>query len=97
MRQVIDMLSVAHFFLYFIFGLFFKDKYLLVIIASFAWEISEYYATRNNTIKNVLIKYWPVPRKYWEEKNILNRFIDIKFNLLGYIIANKINIKTVIN
>lgn len=96
MNQIIDILSLVHFIQYLVFGLFFKDKYLYVIIASFLWEIFEYYSTRNNTIKNLLIKYWPIPRKYWEEKNILNRFLDIKFNLIGYTIGNMIDIKTVL-
>jgi hypothetical protein len=91
MNQIIDPLSVVHFFQYLIFGLFYKNKYILVIIASFAWEIFEYYTTRAEYTKNLLIKYWPIPRKYWEEKNIINRVFDIKFNLLGYFIGNKIN------
>lgn len=96
MNQIVDPLSLVHFIQYLVFGLFFKDKYLYVIIASFVWEICEYYSTRNKYIKNLLIKYWPIPRKYWEEKNVLNRFLDIKFNLIGYFIGNMINIKTVL-
>jgi hypothetical protein len=93
MNQIIDPLSIIHFLQYFIFGIFFKNKFILVIISSFAWEIFEYYFIRNKIIKNFLIKYWPIPQKYWEEKNIINRIFDIKFNLLGYFIGNKINYK----
>ena len=92
MNQIIDPLSLVHFLQYFIFGLFFKDKYLFVIIASFLWEIFEYHFTRIKAIRKLLIKYWPIPQKYWEEKNFINRILDIKFNFIGYLIGNSINI-----
>ena len=79
MNQIIDPLSIIHFLQYFIFGIFFKNKFILVIILSFAWEIFEYYFTRNIIIKDFLIKYWAIPQKYWEEKNIINRILYQKF------------------
>ena len=39
MNQIIDPLSIVHFLQYFIFGLFYKDKYLIVIIAVFYGNI----------------------------------------------------------
>ena len=68
MNQIIDPLSIVHFLQYFIFGLFYKDKYLIVIIASFLWEIFEYYFTRTKTIRELLIKYWPIPKNIGKKK-----------------------------
>ena len=40
--------------------------------------------------KKLLIKYWPIPKRLWEEKNILNRVFDLLFNMIGYYFGNKI-------
>ena len=35
------------------------------------WEIFEYHATNNEKIERLLIEYWPVPKRLWEEKILL--------------------------
>ena len=87
--DIIDILSVSHFFIYFFFGLIIKNEYKLIFIIGVIWEIFEYIVTNYSYTKNLLIKYWPINLKYWAEKNNLNKIFDLIINMIGYYIGNK--------
>ena len=93
MYQFVDPLTITHFAYYFIYGLYFKNKYLLAFILGVLWELFEYGLATNNYTKEYLIKNWPVPYKYWAEKNIFNKVFDLIFNMLGYHLGNKSKFK----
>ena len=97
MYQIVDFLTITHFVFNFILGLYIKNKYITIFVLGVLWELFEYnIANNNNNIKKLLIKYWPIPEKYWAEKNIFNKVLDVIFNMLGYHlgnISNKINKK----
>ena len=93
MYQIIDLLTITHFVYYFIFGLFVKKKYVTTFLLGVLWEIFEYFLANNNRTKEYLIKNWPVPYKYWAEKNIFNKVFDLIFNMLGYHLGNKSKFK----
>tara|TARA_B000000565_G_scaffold247531_1_gene217066 strand:- start:29 stop:313 length:285 start_codon:yes stop_codon:yes gene_type:complete len=89
--QIIDVMSIIHFFNFLILGIFIKNNYTLALVLGIIWEIVEYNITNTNYTKNLLKKYWPIPQRLWEEKNFLNRIFDLIFNMIGYYIGNKIN------
>ena len=92
MNKNIDIMSLSHFLFYFILGLFIKNNYKLVILLSILWEITEYIITNNDYTKELLLKYWPIPQRLWDEQNY-NRIYDLIFNISGYYIGNKIYLK----
>ena len=94
-----DILSIWHFIFFFVLAYFIKDNFLLITIIGVSWEIFEYYITNIPLTRDLLIKWWPIPIKYWEEKiittktgfinpwfieNIPLRIEDLIFNTLGY-------------
>ena len=89
---MVDILSIIHFVIYFVIGLFIKNQYIFILFVGIMWEIFEYNIIKNKTIFNLLDKYWIIPKKYWEEKNKYNRYYDIIFNMLGYTIGNQMEI-----
>ena len=89
---MLDPLSISHFVWYFILGLYTKNNYKLVLFLSLLWEIFEYYITNYKYTRQLLIKYWPIPKKYWDENNA-NRISDVIINFIGYEIGNNINFK----
>jgi hypothetical protein len=90
MDQIIDEMSIVHFFNFFILGLLLKNRLLFAFLLGIAWELFEYQFTRDETIRKLLIKYWPIPKRLWEENNILNRVFDLCCNMIGYYFGNKI-------
>ena len=93
-NKIIDLLSVGHFYFYYIIGLYVKNNYFFAFILGIIWEIFEYNVTSNKFTKNLLIKYWPIPQKTWDEEAYnINRITDIIFNMLGYHYGNKSKFK----
>jgi hypothetical protein len=88
----IDILSLIHFIQYIVFGIFLKDNYILALLIGILWEIYEYFVTTHPYTKQLLIRYWPIPQRYWDERNINNKYADIMINMLGYYIGNQITI-----
>ena len=82
----IDILSLVHFIIFFVFGLFVKNKYIFAFLIGVIWEIIEYYVVNNN--RQLLINYWPIPQKYWDETHKLNPPFDLLFNMSGYYLGN---------
>ena len=86
----IDIFHLNHFILYFIIGLYYPNKYIIIIIISLVWEIFEYILSTNKTLYYIAKKYWIFPEKYWNE-NIYNKIIDIIINLCGYYVGSNSN------
>jgi len=83
-----DPLSIGHFTLYYILGLYLKNYYLVAFLLGIAWEIFEYNLIRNSLVRELLIKHWFIPQRIWDEKSE-NRISDLVFNMLGYHLGNK--------
>ena len=81
--KLFDLMIINHFLIYFILGYLIPNNYLLCIILSILWELFEYFMTTWDTSYNLLIKYWPIPEYYWNEK-FEHKIMDIFVNLLGY-------------
>ena len=90
MVNYIDNLSIVHFLIYLVLGILVKDKYKLILVVSILWEVIEYILSNIQYTKDLLIKYWPIPEKYWNEK-INNKILDIMINMLGYYIGNNLD------
>jgi len=90
-NKLFDFLSIVHFFWFYLLGLFLKNNYLTAFAIGVLWEVFEYYITVKNEItRNLLINYWPVPQRIWDEEAFnKNRFSDLIFNMLGYHFGNK--------
>jgi hypothetical protein len=88
MYQAIDKLTLIHFIIYFVIGYFIDFIDInFVIIMSITWEIFEEILANNETTRKLLIKYWPIPEIYWNEKNIMNKIIDILVNVFGFYVG----------
>lgn len=90
MDQIIDKMSIIHFLNFFILGILLKNRFMSALLLGIVWELFEYIVTRNKYTRRVLIKYWPIPKRLWEENNILNRVCDLCLNMIGYYFGNKI-------
>ena len=62
-----DILSLYHFLIYFVLAFYIKDNYLLITILGISWEIFEYTITNVPLTRDFMIKYWPIPHRYWPE------------------------------
>tara|TARA_B110001454_G_scaffold212426_1_gene229233 strand:+ start:211 stop:522 length:312 start_codon:yes stop_codon:yes gene_type:complete len=89
-NMIIDMMSIIHFLIYLFFGILIKNKYKLVLILSILWEVFEYIVANIEFTKNLLVAYWPINIKYWNETNVFNKLFDLIFNMMGYYIGNQI-------
>ena len=87
----IDLLSIFHFLFYFCIGLFYKNKYLLILIIGILWEIFEKFIITNDFTKELLIKYWFIPELYIND-TLEHSITDIIINMIGYTIGNQIKI-----
>ena len=91
-NQIFDLMSVMHFLIYFVLGIFLKDRFDIALLLGILWEVFEYTITRIKITRKIIIKYWPIPQRLWDEKYIINRFSDLVFNMLGYYVGNNIKI-----
>jgi hypothetical protein len=89
-NMIIDMMGIIHFLIYLFFGILIKNKYKLVFILSILWEVFEYIVANIEFTKNLLVTYWPINIKYWNETNVFNKLFDLIFNMMGYYIGNQI-------
>ena len=83
----LDILSISHFIIYYIIGLYIKDSYTLILILGILWEIFEFYTVRNKTTRNLLYNFWPIPEKYWYD-SFEHSLVDISVNMIGYYFGN---------
>lgn len=88
-NKIFDFLSVCHFIIYYVIGRYIKNNYQLAFVLGILWEIFEYFITKNKFTRNLLIKYWFIPKSIWDEDAFnINRVSDIIFNMLGYHYGN---------
>ena len=87
-NKPIDLLSFIHFIHFYILGTYLKDSYIFAFGIAIGWEILEYYIVHWKYTRNLLEKYWPIPKKYWDEEHRLNPVFDIFFDMIGYHIGN---------
>jgi hypothetical protein len=64
--------SLLHILLYFVFGYFFPNKWIYAIIISFLWEFLEY------------LLYYYFPKFTIFKEPLKNKIIDIIMNLIGF-------------
>jgi hypothetical protein len=81
--EVINKYTIYHIIIYMIFGYFFPNKWIYAITISFLWEIFEY-------ILNIFVHSY----SSFGAETLINRIIDIIYNLFGYYLGN--NIKSII-
>ena len=84
----LDILSISHFCIYYVIGLYIKDNYTLILILGIVWEIFEYYTVRNKTTRAILYQIWPIPEKYWYD-SFEHSLVDIAVNMIGYYYGNR--------
>lgn len=87
-------MTLNHFLIYIIIGIVFPNNYLLCFIISILWEIFEYLITYWNSTYKLLIKYWAIPEKYWNEKHE-HKIIDIFVNFFGFYVGSNIKFKNI--
>ncbi len=83
----IDLSHINHFLIYYIFGLIYPNKYLLILLISILWEIFEIIIVYNNYLYFLTKTYWIIPEKYWNE-NLINKIIDLFINFIGYYLGS---------
>ena len=89
-NKIFDGLSIVHFVLNYILGLYLKNNYVFVFILGIVWEIVEYIITKYPVTRKLLIKYWFIPQRVWDEDLWnKNRVSDLVFNMLGYHFGNQ--------
>lgn len=88
-----DVMIINHFILYFIFGYYYPNNYILVLILSILWELFEIFVTSWDYTYSILKEKWVVPERYWNEKP-LHKVFDILVNLLGYTVGSYYGIIT---
>ncbi len=80
--RIFNEYTILHLIIYIIIGYYYPNKWIFIIIISFLWEIIEY----------ILDKYKMCS---FCEEIIMNKIIDIIFNLLGYYLGNIIAFKNI--
>lgn len=73
----INIYTLLHFYSWFFIALFIPNEWLLAILYSIIWEITEYKLNKSNLIK----KEW---KSYLFYEALLNKKIDFVVNLIGY-------------
>ena len=91
--KVIDEMSLVHIISFIIIGLIIKNNYKVALLISISWETIEFIIVNSKMGRKLLRKYWPISEKYWNEKLLSNKFMDIVFDMIGYTIGSNINYK----
>ena len=88
-NRIFDFLSIIHFLVFYIIGKYIKNNYIFAFILGIIWEIFEYFITKNPFTRELLIKYWFISEKIWNEDLFnINRISDLIFNMAGYHLGN---------
>ena len=85
----LDFLSIGHFTLYFVIGLFWKHKYIIILVLGILWEIIEHILINNEYTKSLLVWFWPIPEKYIND-TFDHSITDIIINMIGYTIGSNL-------
>ena len=84
----LDILSIVHFSIYFIIGLYLKGHYGLILVIGVLWELFEYFIANNSQTSKFLCQFWPIPKKYWHD-SFDHSMVDILINMIGYYVGNQ--------
>ena len=88
--KIVDTMSFVHILSFIIIGLLKPNDYKLALTISLSWEIIEYIVIHNKTGRELLRKYWPISERYWNEKLIENKIVDVICDMIGYTIGSNI-------
>ena len=83
----VDLLSLVHFIIYFILGLYWEKNYVIVLFIGIIWELLEKAMIENEYIKSLLVRYWPIPERYIND-TLEHSVTDICINMIGYTIGS---------
>ena len=86
----LDALSLVHFSSFFVMGLLVKNHFLVALLLGIVWEFVEHAIVHFGPTRALLLRYWPIPPRHWDEK-IENKIVDIFVNMCGYALGNYIN------
>jgi len=89
MNHNFDILSIIHFILYFLLGLYYKNNYLFVLVIGIVWELFEKVLVSNPYSRYILKEYWFIPIEYIDD-TFDHSIIDIIMNMIGYYIGSNI-------
>jgi hypothetical protein len=84
-----NLYTIFNFLLYFAYGLFFKNQFILIILFCVGWGLFEKLVITNPSIYHLTSKYWPIPEKYWTktwDSNIFYMIINFIAYATGHII-----------
>ena len=90
-----DLASFLHLFNNIILGIIMKNNYVIAFLLGILWEIFEKFFVKKNMNKLNKHKFTKKYEYLWNE-TLLNQFVDIIINMIGYYIGNKIFIKNLI-
>lgn len=88
----VDLITLVYFVNFFILGLFVKDQYGFAIIAGIMWEVYVGFITSWSVTRDLLIKYYPLPKEYWENRGAGYAFCDLIIMVIAYSIGNQVPI-----
>ena len=89
MNKPFDFASLLHLFNNIILGIIMKNNYIIAFILGILWEIFEKLFVKNYMTKLNKHKFIKKYEYLWNE-TLLNQFVDIIINMIGYYIGNKI-------
>ena len=95
--KTIDEMSLVHIISFIIIGLIIKNDYKMALFIALAWELFEFMVVNSKTGRELLRKYWPISEKYWNEKLLSNKIMDVICDMIGYAIGSNINYKISLN
>jgi len=88
-HEIVDILSVQHFMIFFFLGVYWKKKYRAALFLGIFWEILEYLMITNEPTRSFILDNWFVPEKYIHD-TLKHSITDIIVNMIGYHIGNLI-------
>ncbi len=92
MNKPLDLMSSFHFMTYVIFGLCFPYQWKPALLLMVCWEVFEILIVKVPALKQIVLTYWFVPERYWNERWI-NKGTDMIFNIAGFIVGSYISQK----
>jgi hypothetical protein len=90
-NKTVDILTIVHFILYFILGVYFPNNKKEIFMFMILWELFEHLIVVNKTTYNLAKKYWIIPERYWNE-SMGNKLVDIVANVVGYSLGSRLRI-----
>ena len=85
----LDLLSIGHFLLYFLIGLYWKHKYAAILVVSIIWELFEKIIVSYEFTRSLVEDYWFIPIRYIDD-TLDHSITDIVINMIGYTIGSSL-------